>query len=181
MIPCIKTLNIRKPFQIYKLSLQILSIVEEHLGYLQSDFSRNSGHQIRTTTSEGVGKWQQLQQCEVTVGTDAGWNRMCWKVSYLQMWRVLSAGVDMAEKLSLCFYEPVSQLVVKIVCLSAYHCSVDEAVHFRKVGRFPAISAHLWKVEFRRCTHGTPSGLLWLGFTLFYRLVHLRKVGRYRG
>ena len=71
---------------------------------------------------------------------------------------MLSAGVDMAEKLSLCFYVPVSQLVVKIVCLSAYHCSVDEAVHLRKVGRFPAISAHLRKVEFRRCTHGMPSG-----------------------
>ena len=152
-----------------------------YLGYLPSDFSRNSGHQIRTTPSEGVRKCEQLQQCEVTVSADAGWNCMCWKVSYLQRWRVLSAGVDMAEKLSLCFYVPVSQLVVKIVCLSAYHCSVYEAVHFRKVGRFPAISAHLRKVEFRRCTHGTPSGLLWLGFTLFYRLVHLRKAGRYCG
>ena len=120
--------------------------------------------QIRTTPSEGVEKCEQLQQCEVMVSTDAGWNCICWKVSYLQMWRVLSAGVDMAEKLSLCFYVPVSQLVVKIVCLSAYHCSVDEAVHLRKVGRFPAISAHLRKVEFRRCTHGMPSGLLWLGF-----------------
>ena len=168
-------------FQIYKLSLQILSIVEVYLGYLPSDFSRNSDHQIRTTPSEGVGKCEQLQQCEVTVSTDTGWDRMCWKVSYLQGWRVLSAGMGMAEKLSLCFYMSVSQLVVKIGCLSAYHCSVYEAVHFRKVGRFPAISAHLRKVEFRRCTHGTPSGLLWLGFTLFYRLVHLRKVGRYRG
>ena len=78
---------------------------------------------------------------------------------------MLSAGVDMAEKLSLCFYMPVSQLVVKIGCLSAYRCSVYGAVHLRKVGRFPAISAHLRKVEFRRCTHGTPSGLLWFGFT----------------
>ena len=78
---------------------------------------------------------------------------------------MLSAGVDMAEKLSLCFYVPVSQLVVKIVVPYAYHCSVDEAVHLRKVGRFPAISAHLRKVEFRRCTHGMPSGLLWFGFT----------------
>lgn len=152
-----------------------------YLGYLPSDFFRNSGHQIRTTPSEGVGKWQQLQQCEVTVSTDAGWNRMCYKINYLQGWRVLSAGMDMAEKLSSRFYVSGFQLVVKIGCLSAYHCSVYEAVHFRKVGRFPAISAHLWKVEFRRCTHGTPSGLLWLGFTLFYRLVHLRKVGRYRG
>lgn len=134
MIPCIKTLNIRKPFQIYKLSLQILSIVEEHLGYLQSDFSRNSGHQIRTTTSEGVGKRQQLQQCEVTVGTDAGWNRMCWKVSYLQRWRVLSAGMDMAEKLSLRCYVSVFQLVVKMGRISAYRCSVYGAVHLRKVG-----------------------------------------------
>ena len=87
----------------------------------------------------------------------------------------------MAEKLSLCFYVSVSQFVVNIGCLSAYRCSVYEAVHLRKAGRFPAISAHLRKVEFRRCTHGTPSGLLWLGFTLFYRLVHLRKAGRYRG
>ena len=77
---------------------------------------------------------------------------------------MLSAGVDMAEKLSSRFYVSGFQLVVKIGCLSAYHCSVDEAVHLRKVGRFPAISAHLRKVEFRRCTHGMPSGLLWLGF-----------------
>ena len=69
--------------------------------------------QIRTTPSEGVEKCEQLQQCEVMVSTDAGWNCICWKVSYLQMWRVLSAGVDMAEKLSLCFYVSVSQLVVK--------------------------------------------------------------------
>ena len=103
MIPCIKTLNIRKPFQIYKLSLRILSIVKVYLGYLPSDFSRNSGHHIRTTPSEGVGKWQQLQQCEVMVNTDAGWNRMRYKINYLQGWRVLSAGMDMAEKLSLCF------------------------------------------------------------------------------
>ena len=58
---------------------------------------------IRTTPSEGVGKWQQLQQCEVMVNTDAGWNRMRYKINYLQGWRVLSAGMDMAEKLSLCF------------------------------------------------------------------------------
>lgn len=90
---------------------------------------------------------------------------MCYEINYLHGWRVLSAGVDMAEKLSLCFYMPVSQLVVKIGCLSAYRCSVYGAVHLRKVGRFPAISAHLRKVEFRRCTHGTPSGLLWFGFT----------------
>lgn len=110
-------------------------------------------------------KCEQLQQCEVTVSTDAGWNRMCYEINYLHGWRVLSAGVDMAEKLPLCFYMPVSQLVVKIGCLSAYRCSVYGAVHLRKVGRFPAISAHLRKVEFRRCTHGTPSGLLWFGFT----------------
>ena len=116
---------------------------------------------------------------------------MCYEINYLHGRRVLSAGVDMAEKLSLCFYMPVSQLVVKIGCLSAYRCSVYGAVHLRKVGRFPAISAHLRKVgrfpaisahlrkvgrfpaisahlrkvEFRRCTHGTPSGLLWFGFT----------------
>ena len=59
-------------FQIYKLSFQILRIVEVYLGYLPSDFSRNSGYQIRTTPSEGVGKCEQLQQCEVTVSADAG-------------------------------------------------------------------------------------------------------------
>ena len=58
-------------FQIYKLSLQTLSIVDEYLGDLPSDFSRNSGHHIRTTPSEGVRKWQQLQQCEVTVSREA--------------------------------------------------------------------------------------------------------------
>ena len=120
---------------------------------------------IRSTPSEGVGKRQQLQQCEVMVSTDAGWNRMCWKVSCLHGWRVLSADMCIAEKLSLCSCVSESQLVVKIGCLSAYRCSVYGAVHLRKVGRFPAISAHLRKVEFRRCTHGTPSGLLWLGFT----------------
>lgn len=70
---------------------------------------------------------------------------MCYEINYLHGWRVLSAGVDMAEKLSLCFYMPVSQLVVKIGSLSAYRCSVYGAVHLRKVGRFPAISAHLRK------------------------------------
>ena len=59
-------------FQIYKLSFQILRIVEVYQGYLPSDFSRNSGYQIRTTPSEGVGKCEQLQQCEVTVSADAG-------------------------------------------------------------------------------------------------------------
>ena len=147
MIPCIKTLNIRKPFQIYKLSLQILSVVEVYLGYLPSDFSRNSGHQIRTTPSEGVGKWQQLQQCEVTVSTDTGWNRMYRKVSHLQGRRVLSAGVDMAEKLSLYFYVPVFQFVVKIGCLSAYRCSVYGTVHLRKAGRYRGEIAHLPKVR----------------------------------
>ena len=49
--------------------------------------------------------------------------------------------------------------------LSAYRYSVYGAVHLRKAGRFPAISDHHWKVEFRRCTQGTPSELLWLGFT----------------
>lgn len=90
---------------------------------------------------------------------------MCWKVSCLQGWRVLSAGMYMAEKLSLCLYVSVSQFVVKIGRLSAYRYSVYGAVHLWKVGRFPAIFAHLRKVEFRRCAHGTPSGLLWLGFT----------------
>ena len=90
---------------------------------------------------------------------------MCYKINYLQGWRVLSAGMDMAEKLSLRCYVSVFQLVVKMGRLSAYRCSVYGAVHLRKVGRFPAISAHLRKVEFRRCAHGTPSGLLWLGFT----------------
>lgn len=52
----------------------------------------------------------------------------------------------MAEKLSLHFYVSVSQLVVKMGCLSAYRCSVYGAVHLRKVGLFPAISAHLRKV-----------------------------------
>ena len=74
---------------------------------------------------------------------------------------MLSAGMYMAEKLSLCFYVSVSQFVVKIGRLSA---SVYGAVHLWKVGRFPAISAHLRKVEFRRCAHGMPSELLWLGF-----------------
>ena len=90
---------------------------------------------------------------------------MCWKVSCLQGWRVLSAGMYMAEKLSLCFYVSVSQFVVKIGRLSAYRYSVYGAVHLWKVGRFPAIFAHLRKVEFRLCAHGTLSGLLWLGFT----------------
>lgn len=89
---------------------------------------------------------------------------MCRKVSHLQGGRVLSAGMDMAEKFSLCFYVSVSQLVVKIGLLSAYRCSVYGAVHLRKVGRFPAISAHLRKVGFRRYAHGVPSELLWLGF-----------------
>ena len=70
-------------------TIGIISVVEVYLGYLPSDFSRNSGHQIRTTPSEGVGKCEQLQQCEVTVSTDAGWNCICWKVNYLQMWRAL--------------------------------------------------------------------------------------------
>ena len=121
--------------------------------------------QVRTTPSEGVGKWEQLQQCEVTASTDAGWNRMCRKVNYLRGWRVLSASMYMAEKFPLYSYMPVSQFVVKKWCLSAYRCSVYEAVHLWKVGRFPAISAHLRKVGFRRCAHGTLSELLWLGFT----------------
>ena len=72
---------------------------------------------------------------------------MCWKVSYLQGWRVLSAGMDMAEKLSLCFYVSVSQFVVKIGCLSAYRCSVYGTVHLRKVGRYRGEIAHLPKVR----------------------------------
>ena len=78
---------------------------------------------------------------------------MCYKINYLRGWRVLSAGVDMAEEISSCFYVSVSQLVVKIGCFSAYRCSVYGVVHLRKVGRFPAISAHLRKVGFRRCAH----------------------------
>ena len=89
---------------------------------------------IRTTPSEGVGKRQQLQQCEVTVSTDAGWNRMCYKINHIQGWRVLSAGMYMAEKHPLYSYVSVSQLVVKMGRLSAYRCSVYDAVHLWKVG-----------------------------------------------
>lgn len=72
---------------------------------------------------------------------------MCYKINYLQGWRVLSAGMDMAEKLSLCFYVSVSQLVVKIGRLSAYRCSVYGAIHHRKVGRYRGKVAHLPKVR----------------------------------
>ena len=69
------------------------------------------------------------------------------KVSHLQGRRVLSVGVDVAEKLSLCFYVSVSQLVVKIGCLSAYRCSVYGTVHLWKVGRYRGEIAHLPKVR----------------------------------
>ena len=123
MIPCIKTLNIRKPFQIYKLSLRILSIVKVYLGYLPSDFSRNSGHQIRTTPSEGVRKCEQLQQCEVTVSTDTGWNRM-WACAFgrcgygrkaLVVFLCASISVRCENRVSLClplfslWYSPPSE------------------------------------------------------------------------
>ena len=72
---------------------------------------------------------------------------MCYKINYLQGWRVLSAGVDMAEKLSLCSYMPVSQFVVKKWCLSAYRCSVYEAFHLRKVECYRGKIAHLPKVR----------------------------------
>ena len=140
-----------------------------------------SPFQIRTTPSEVVGKWQQLQQCEVTVSTDAGWNCICWKVNYLQMWRVLSAGVDMAEKPSLRFYVSVSQFVVKNrvpLCLPLFSlwCSppsegVTFSGHFRSPsegGISPLCSRNaLWAIVARFC--------------IFYLLVHLWEVGRYRG
>ena len=72
---------------------------------------------------------------------------MCCKINYLQGWRVLSAGMDMAEKLSLCFYVSVSQHVVKIGRLFAYRCSVYGTVHLWKVGRYRGEIAHLPKVR----------------------------------
>ena len=60
---------------------------------------------------------------------------------------MLSAGMYMAEKLSLCFYVSVSQFVVKIGRLSAYHYSVYGAVHLWKVGRYRGEIAHLPKVR----------------------------------